>query len=214
MAQIWNCCQKLLMEIMPEQTEHHLLHSYLNRVLSPEEEIEFEIAMLQNRNLTEEVVLSHTLKNGLNQSIAAHVPQKKTRVSAASTLFLALAAGLAIWFFMPVTMMGPSSAVSPAIVYLEDYRSHTTEPVSLVFEQGERFKVIVSDAPPAFDKYADAELVDSKGNIIRVQRIKPNENHEITLLLEAAELETGRYQLTLESGAKPLNRFMLDVKKE
>ena len=185
--------------------------AYLNKRLSPEEEIAFETEMLDNAELTRHVILGHSLQTAFRQS-DNNVYKPKWRVKAASVI-VALAASIMLGIFMPSALVSPDT-VSPGIVYLEDFRSHVTEPVVLRFVEGEKFKVVVSDAPPGLHEQVQVVLSDEQSRDVCDVMVKPNDNSEITLLVNSDDVEAGRYQLTLLTGGEELNRFMLEVMKE
>ncbi|MBU2977707.1 hypothetical protein [Alteromonas sp. C1M14] len=188
------------------------LQDYLAKKLSPEEEIDFENSMLCDPHKTEQVILAHTLRAGM--STQSRVQQlRKRRQKLGASVMLSLAAAAAFWIWLPGVLVTPTS-VSPGIVYLEDFRSHVTEPVILSYAEGEAFKVVVSDAPPSFNGAVKAVLEEEGGKTIFTTWVYPNENSEISLLVYEDAVESGRYQLTLSSERTEINRFSLDVLKE
>lgn len=188
------------------------LQNYLAKRLSPEEEIDFENAMLSDPRITEQVVLAHTLRSGMTNHNTVHKLRVRRQKQGASVM-LGLAAAVALLIWLPSIIVSPAS-VSPGIVYLEDFRSHVTEPVILTYAEGEAFKMVVSDAPPAFHDPVKAVLKNDQGNVVFTTWVYPNANSEISLLVYEDDVEPGRYQLTLSSERTEINRFSLDVLKE
>lgn len=203
---------------MSEKYNDEFSRRYLAKQLTPDEEIAFEVAMLDSNELTEQVILSQSLSQAVPD--VAVLPQKvrKTASLPAWGAF-ALAAGISAWIWLPAALVTSGPEVSPAIVYLEDFRSHVTQPVTLHFNDGEQFKVIVSDAPPDFSGSVYALLTNAKGEEIESRLLKPNDNNEITLVIRAGDIDNGNYQLILSrhggnNDNTEINRFSLEVKKD
>lgn len=199
---------------MPESKlfKDNLVRDYLNKRLSPEEEIHFETEMLACPAKTEQVVLSNSIKAGLT-SVPSISTMKNGRVKRNSVVLSAVAAGIVAWLWLP-TLLVKQQTVSPGIVYLEDFRSHATETVKLHFATGEAFKIVVSDAPPALRETISAKLVSQDNQVMSESLIKPNSNSEISLMIERDKVDSGLYTLVLTAGNQEINRFILDVTHE
>lgn len=190
----------------------NLVRDYLNKRLSPEEEINFETEMLSSAAKTEQVVLSNSIKAGVT-SVPSISPMKNGRVKRSAVAVSAIAAGIVAWLWLP-TLLVKQETISPGIVYLEDFRSHATETVKLHFASGEAFKVVVSDAPPSLRETISASLVSQDAQVVLESLIKPNSNSEISLIIEREEVDSGLYTLVFTAGDQEINRFILNITHE
>ncbi|MBU3020914.1 hypothetical protein [Aestuariibacter sp. A3R04] len=189
-----------------------LVRDYLNKRLSPEEEIHFETEMLACPSKTEQVVLTDSLKSGVT-SVPAVSTMKNGRVKRSAVALSAIAAGIVAWLWLPALLV-KQETVSPGIVYLEDFRSHTTEAVNLNFARDEAFKVVVSDAPPTLRDTISAKLISDSSQLVSEIRIKPNSNNEVSLIIDRDMVDSGLYTLIFTANSKEINRFELKVTRE
>jgi hypothetical protein len=190
-----------------------IVRRYLRNTLMPEEAIAFETYVLDKPALLEQLELDAVLIENMPHAASTNVNKAAVKTAWWKPLyshFVAIAAScsLLVVMLLNTQRMPENLSFSPAIVYLENYRS-ANEVTRLHFTANESFKVIAIDTPPNSGASFDVQISDSSGKEVFSQHLTINENNEITFLLNKNTLGEGNYSVSVSGNHQLISAFDL-----